>query len=33
MVLNTLWEEWLELGDLVVDYRKERLGKEKCLFF
>lgn len=33
MVLNTMWEEWLELCDLVVGSRKERLGKEKCLFF
>lgn len=33
MVLNTTWEEWLELCDLVVGSRKERLGREKCLFF
>lgn len=32
MVLYIVWEEWLELGELVVGSRKERLGKEKCLF-
>ena len=33
MVLKTVWGKCLELCDLVVGSRKERLGKGKHLFF